>query len=142
MNDSFNSLTASTGPVVNPFRYTARESDTETGLYYYRARYYDAETGRFLSEDPIGFGGGKNFYRYGLRDPVNLSDPSGLDPSLLQKLLNWLWPSPPPPPVKRSPDCFNQPFKGYIPPWIPIKQGGLNGSTQHQAEIRLQGLHR
>ncbi len=39
--DSFGKLTASTGSLVNPFQYTARESDTETGLYYYRARYYD-----------------------------------------------------------------------------------------------------
>lgn len=37
--DSFGNLTASIGSLVNPFRYTARESDTETGLYYYRARY-------------------------------------------------------------------------------------------------------
>jgi hypothetical protein len=38
--DSFGNLTASTGSLVNPFRDTARESDTETSLYYYRARYY------------------------------------------------------------------------------------------------------
>jgi RHS repeat-associated protein len=49
---------------VNPFRYTARESDTETGLYYYRARYYDQNVGRFISEDPIEFDGGKNFCSY------------------------------------------------------------------------------
>jgi len=42
--DSFGKLTASTGSLVNPFQYTARESDTETGLYYYRARYYDQST--------------------------------------------------------------------------------------------------
>jgi len=47
--DSFGKLTASTGSLVNPFRYTARESDIETGLYYYRARYYDLNAGRFLS---------------------------------------------------------------------------------------------
>jgi RHS repeat-associated protein len=41
--DSFGKLTASTGSLVNPFRYTARESDTETGLYYYRAKYYDGQ---------------------------------------------------------------------------------------------------
>jgi YD repeat-containing protein len=52
--DSFGNLTASTGSLVNPFRYTARESDTETSLYYYRARYYDPTAGRFLGEDPIG----------------------------------------------------------------------------------------
>src|SRR6266704_1276993 len=39
--DSFGKLTASTGSLVNPFRYTGRESDTETGLYYYSASYYN-----------------------------------------------------------------------------------------------------
>ena len=43
-HDSFGKLTASAGSLVNAFRYTARESDTETGLYYYRARYYDPPT--------------------------------------------------------------------------------------------------
>lgn len=76
--DSFGKLTASTGSLVNPFRYTARESDTETGLYYYRARYYDPQGGRFLSEDPITFRGGANFYRYVKNSPVNLADPMGL----------------------------------------------------------------
>jgi RHS repeat-associated protein len=56
--DSFGKLTASTGSLVNPFQYTARESDTETGLYYYRARYYDPNAGRFLSEDPSRSAGG------------------------------------------------------------------------------------
>src|SRR3989442_13104365 len=48
--DSFGKLTNSTGSLVNPFRYTARESDTETGLYYYRGRYYDRSIGRFVNE--------------------------------------------------------------------------------------------
>ena len=38
--DSFGKQTASSGSLTNPFRYTARESDSETNLYYYRARYY------------------------------------------------------------------------------------------------------
>ncbi len=38
-----------------PFRYTGRRYDTETGLYYYRARYYSSELGRFLQTDPIGY---------------------------------------------------------------------------------------
>lgn len=50
--DSFGNVTSSTGTFTQPFRYTGREWDAETGLYYYRARYYDASTGRFLSEDP------------------------------------------------------------------------------------------
>jgi RHS repeat-associated protein len=76
--DSSGKMTASTGSLVNPFRYTARESDTETGLYYYRARYYDSGIGRFLSEDPIAFKGGMNFFSYGKNNPVNYVDPSGL----------------------------------------------------------------
>jgi len=61
-----------------PFTYTGREHDSESGLYYYRARYYDPQTGRFLGEDPIGFDAGdQNLYRYVFNDPVNLIDPSG-----------------------------------------------------------------
>jgi RHS repeat-associated protein len=71
-------LTASTGSLVNPFQYTARESDSETGLYYYRARYYDSLAGRFISEDPVEFVGGPNFYAYVQANPINLNDPSGL----------------------------------------------------------------
>jgi RHS repeat-associated protein len=51
--DSFGKLTASSGSLTNSFRYTAREFDTETSLYYYRARYYDSSAGRVLAEDPI-----------------------------------------------------------------------------------------
>jgi RHS repeat-associated protein len=60
--------------------FTAREFDKETGLLYYRARYYDAAIGRFLSEDPIGFGGGDaNLYRYVENEPANWVDPQGTD---------------------------------------------------------------
>ncbi len=76
--DSFGKLTASTGTVTNPFQYTAREFDSETGLYHYRARYYDPMSGRFLSEDPIGMAGGMNVYRYVDSNPINGTDPSGL----------------------------------------------------------------
>lgn len=47
---------------------------------YYRARYYDALPGRFLNEDPIGFKGGLNFYRYVFNMPILLADPMGQAP--------------------------------------------------------------
>ncbi len=62
----------------NPYAYTGRELD-DTDLYYYRARYYDPSTQRFLSQDPIGFASGDfNFYRYVGNSPGNFRDPSGL----------------------------------------------------------------
>jgi RHS repeat-associated protein len=76
--DSFGDLTASTGAVTNPFRYTGREFDSETGLYYLRARYFDPHAGRFLAEDPIGYRGGPNFYGYLMNNPLILLDPMGL----------------------------------------------------------------
>jgi RHS repeat-associated protein len=57
----------------------AAESRTETCLYYYRARYYDPNVGRFLSEDPLGSGGGLNFYGYVGNRSTNLKDIFGLD---------------------------------------------------------------
>ena len=64
--------------VKNPYGYTSREWDEETGDYYYRARYYDPSTGRFLTPDPIGFkGGDANLYRYVGNNPVLYVDPYG-----------------------------------------------------------------
>lgn len=68
------------GSVVQPFRYAGRELDAETGLYYNRARYYDPQTMRFVSVDPIGLDGGINLYVYVNNDPATLTDPSGLTP--------------------------------------------------------------
>jgi RHS repeat-associated protein len=76
--DAFGKSLSSAGTLVNPIRYTAREWDSETGLYYNRARYYETNTGRFISEDPIRFAGSSSFYVYTQNRPVNATDPTGL----------------------------------------------------------------
>jgi RHS repeat-associated protein len=76
--DAFGKPIASTGTLINPFQYTAREFDPETNLYFYRARYFDQNIGRFISEDPSNFAGDKNFYAYTGNNPVLYIDPSGL----------------------------------------------------------------
>jgi RHS repeat-associated protein len=77
--DSFGRVVSQTGSSNFRYGYTGREQDNETGLDYYRARYYDSANGRFISEDPLGFGAGdSNLTRYVGNSPTNGTDPSGL----------------------------------------------------------------
>jgi RHS repeat-associated protein len=76
--DSFGSVTSETGAGGDRFKYIGREYDPETGMYYYRARYYDTSTGRFIGQDPISFASlDTNLYRYTWNNPLNYKDPSG-----------------------------------------------------------------
>jgi RHS repeat-associated protein len=76
--EPFGATTTSGMANGNPYKFTGREEDG-TGLYFYRARYYHPSLGRFISEDPIGYGGGDiNLFAYVGSDPINLRDPSGL----------------------------------------------------------------
>jgi RHS repeat-associated protein len=78
--DSFGQVLTQTSNIDLRFAYTGREWDRETEQYYYRARYYDAAVGRFISEDPISFkAGDANLSRYVTNNPTNHTDPSGLD---------------------------------------------------------------
>ena len=74
---AFGENQAPTGTAISRLKYTGREDDG-TGLYQYRARYYDPSLGRFISEDPMKFGAGQNFYAYVGNNPINANDPSGL----------------------------------------------------------------
>lgn len=80
--------------IGNTFTFTGREWDAETGLYYYRARYYDPKLGRFLSTDPVGYEDSTNLYQYCGNNPVNLVDPMGKKciskQEILRRILNKL----------------------------------------------------
>jgi RHS repeat-associated protein len=66
------------GSTTSGYAFTGREWDSEAGVYYYRARYYDPRLARFASVDPIGFAGGNNSYAYVLNHPSGHTDSSGL----------------------------------------------------------------
>lgn len=77
--DSWGRVTQNTNPGFQPFGFAGGLYDDATGLVRFGARNYDAESGRWTTKDPIGFAGGANMYRYVGDDPVNFSDPNGLD---------------------------------------------------------------
>jgi RHS repeat-associated protein len=90
--DAFGNLVTSTGSLGNSLQYTGRESDPETGLRYYRARYYSSDVGRFINEDPLGFNGGVNYYDYVENNPTGHIDPFGVqanpDSTFCKRLLD------------------------------------------------------
>lgn len=61
----------------NPLRFQGQYYDEESGLHYNRCRYYEPESGRYISADPIGLAGGINLYSYG-PNPQSWVDPLGL----------------------------------------------------------------
>jgi RHS repeat-associated protein len=81
--DGYGNVTNETAPSSGDrYKFTAREFDSVTGQQYNRARYYDSRIGRWISRDPLGFGGeDQNLYRYVRNAALNKVDPSGLRPT-------------------------------------------------------------
>ena len=87
--EAFGKVRARTGADLNRVTYTAREAMGDSlGFYYYRNRILDPNTGRFTSEDPLGFIDAPNRYVYVINNPINFLDPWGEeDTSLTEKIL-------------------------------------------------------
>jgi RHS repeat-associated protein len=78
------------------YAFTGREWDTDLNLYYFKARYYNSNVGRFISEDPIGLGAGEvNLYAYAANQPTIATDPTGLDTYVINRSLGRDVPLPP-----------------------------------------------
>ncbi|MQY51204.1 RHS repeat-associated core domain-containing protein [Rhodocyclus gracilis] len=117
---------STTGSSPNRLKYTGREEDG-TGLYYYRARYYDPQIGRFVSEDPIAFASGDmSFYVYGSNNPVNFNDPSGLT-NLLQYL-------------ERGVRVINKALDVHPKTGVAFKEGFPDFSQQAIKEVKVGNL--
>lgn len=80
--------------VGNVKYFTGRDLDIETGKYYFRARHYDADIGRFMQRDPVMFDGGSNLYTYIYNNPLIFTDPMGTYP---------VWPG----------NAYDEPPEGY-----------------------------
>jgi RHS repeat-associated protein len=78
--DPFGKVLSSSATLPNPFQFVGQMGVMTDGggLNYMRARYYDAETGRFMAQDPIGIAGGANLYGYVGNEPTDGVDPVGL----------------------------------------------------------------
>ena len=84
--DPFGNLLKSTGEYArkNPFKFSAKYTDEESGLVYYGYRYYNPETGRWITRDPIGESGGINLYLHTSNDPTNRYDAVGMQDRLTE----------------------------------------------------------
>ena len=79
--DAYGNILESPGTVEQPYTYTGREFDGESGLYYYRSRTYDSASGRFAQKDPLGIANGDpNLYSYVRANPLYYTDPTGQCP--------------------------------------------------------------
>lgn len=79
VTNSDGSATSTFSFLGQPYSYQGHEYDTETGLFYFRARYYDPSLGRFISVDPEGYSDSPNLYQAFLNSPANFTDPMGKD---------------------------------------------------------------
>ena len=82
--EAFGKLSRSNGGLEFDASYTGKQVDPDTGLYYFNARWYDPNLGRFITEDPVR--DDTNWYVYCSNNPLNRTDPTGLEQNMLQKL--------------------------------------------------------
>ncbi|MGO9020298.1 MAG: RHS repeat domain-containing protein [Syntrophobacteraceae bacterium] len=139
--DPFGTVLSQQETVPQPFKYVGQFGvmAEPNGLYYMRARYYDPSVGRFISEDPLGFGGGDvNLYAYILNNPVNSTDPGGLAPNdktygLPKDFWNWYHRN-----IKKpgDPDLSKEEAEVYYEEWKALGQPG----PDHKGKSRCEGM--
>lgn len=132
----FGEAVASIQTVENPFRFPGQYYDQETGLHYNYFRYYNPQTGRYITPDPIGLWGGTNLFAYVGNNPVNWIDPWGLKSVIVPKN-PWDWQ----PVASRQPQDAIVLDPGALDPtvrWDTTKEYGI--SPDKTSEFLLRAL--
>ncbi|MGB7925160.1 MAG: RHS repeat-associated core domain-containing protein, partial [Pyrinomonadaceae bacterium] len=109
----------------NPFKFSTRYTDAETGMLYYGLRYYQPQTGRWLSRDPLGEEGGANMYGFVSNDPVSQIDPFGLYEEDVHYYLTYF--------LARQAGCFSPKEATWV-------AEGNQGADEHKAYAPAQGI--
>jgi len=102
LDSNFDTTTYTYSQYGNPYLYTGRRYDDESGLYYYRNRYYSPNLGRFITRDPMYYAGGVNLYEYADSRPIPVADPHGHGGDKKKKKT----PEPPPIPTQITDDIM------------------------------------
>ncbi|MFJ3505608.1 RHS repeat-associated core domain-containing protein [Streptomyces sp. NPDC090135] len=123
--------TVSGAASTNSYTFTGREDD-KTGLLHYRNRYYDPQTGRFISQDPIGVAGGTNLYQYALSSPTTYTDPTGNNPMIAGCVVGGL--------VDGGLDWLTQRLSGRKVNWGQVGQSAAIGCLSGMLGAGLGGL--
>jgi len=117
--DEFGKILSDTNPGFQPFGFAGCLYDQDTKLCRFGARDYDSSVGRWTAKDPIRFDGGDtNLYGYVMQDPINLIDPSGLEPSL----------------EIRDPDLMNQSFltqSDFLENYLRMVKANTHGADKY-----------
>ena len=134
--------TATTGTVTFNLRYPGQYYDEETGLHYNWNRYYDPNTGRYLTPDPIGLAGGLNPYLYGAANPLKFIDPWGLDFRTVSGQRMTIIRGQRPPPGRATDDPLNPISVGITALGLVPEAGGviLKGSSALRAGAKGCGV--
>jgi RHS repeat-associated protein len=150
---SYQALNTGNNPIAKRYRYTGKERDEESGLYYHGARYYAPWLCRWTAADPIGIGDGVNVYSYVSNRPIILHDPAGKDGDVPPVIANAAPQLNPNPPIDLFPKNVLDAIVGPPPPPPPIpppKKLGLtlslpkltwqHGGPYAQVKLDLKGL--
>jgi len=120
-----------------PFRYTGKERDDETGLFYYGARYYGPWLGRWTAADPIGIKDGPCVFAYVSNNPINRFDPSGMEGEEDDPEIHLT-----PPGHSDSPMVANAPDLGHeAAPWTDPTLDPLVGGQSRPVQTATPGLN-